>query len=149
VKLHDMSVNLKVIGIIHSKYKTTFEAPRQGKDEISRIEIYKEYIEGLTDIDGFSHLHVYYWLHKSEGFSNLVKTPWDENLHGVFTTRSPHRPNPIAHSVVELIEREENILSVKRLDAIEGTPVIDIKPYVKSLDFKENAKTGWMEKTKL
>jgi tRNA-Thr(GGU) m(6)t(6)A37 methyltransferase TsaA len=144
-----MSVNLKVIGIIHSKYKTTFEAPRQGKDEISRIEIYKEYIEGLTDIDGFSHLHVYYWLHKSEGFSNLVKTPWDENLHGVFTTRSPHRPNPIAHSVVELIEREENILSVKRLDAIEGTPVIDIKPYVKSLDFKENAKTGWMEKTKL
>ena len=149
MKLHDMSVNLKVIGIIHSKYKTTFEAPRQGKDEISRIEIYKEYIEGLTDIDGFSHLHVYYWLHKSEGFSNLVKTPWDENLHGVFTTRSPHRPNPIAHSVVELIEREENILSVKRLDAIDGTPVIDIKPYVKSLDFKENAKTGWMEKTKL
>ena len=149
MKLHEMSVNLKVIGIIHSKYKTTFEAPRQGKGEISRIEIYKEYIEGLTDIDGFSHLHVYYWLHKSEGFSNLIKTPWDKNLHGVFTTRSPHRPNPIAHSVVELIEREENILSVKRLDAIEGTPVIDIKPYVKSLDFKENAKTGWMEKTKL
>jgi len=149
VKLQEITSNLKVIGIVHSKYKTATDAPRQGNDEISKIEIYKDYVEGLTDIDGFSHLHIIYWLHKSEGFSNLVKTPWDDDLHGIFTTRTPHRPNPIGHSIVDLVKRKENILTVKRLDAIDRTPVIDIKPYVKSLDIKENAETGWMEKTKL
>lgn len=144
-----ISINLKVIGIVHSKYKTTCDAPRQGNDEISKIEVHKEYVEGLTDIDGFSHLHILYWLHKSQGFSNLVKTPWDDDLHGIFTTRTPHRPNPIGHSIVELVEIKENILTVKRLDAIEGTPVIDIKPYIKRLDLKENAVNGWIEKTKL
>ena len=147
--MKEITSYLKVIGNVQSKYKNTYDAPRQGNDEISKIEIYKDYCEGLKDIDGFSHLHIIYWLHKSEGFSTLVKTPWDDDLHGIFTTRTPHRPNPIGHSIVDLVKRKENILTVKRLDAIDGTPVIDIKPYIKSLDIKENVKTGWMEKTKL
>lgn len=147
--MDEISVNLKIIGVVQSKYKTTKDAPFQGEDEISKIEINKEYLEGLKDIDGFSHLHIYYWLHKSKDFTLLVKTPWDEVLHGVFSTRSPYRPNPIGHSVVELVGRKNNLLIVKRLDAIEGTPVIDIKPYISRLDLKHNVVSGWVEKTDL
>ena len=144
-----MSVDLKIIGVVHSPYKTTADAPFQGNDKISKIEISKEYEGGLKDIEGFTHLHVFYWLHKSKGFSLLVTTPWDTISHGLFTTRSPHRPNPIGHAVVELVEQKDNILSVRGLDAIEGTPVIDIKPYIKKLDVKTDAISGWIEKTNL
>ena len=144
-----MSVDLKIIGVVHSPYKTTADAPFQGNDKISKIEISKEYEGGLKDIEGFTHLHVFYWLHKSKGFSLLVTTPWDTIPHGLFTTRSPHRPNPIGHAVVELVEQKDNILSVRGLDAIEGTPVIDIKPYIKKLDVKTDAISGWIEKTNL
>ena len=144
-----MSVDLKIIGVVHSPYKTTADAPFQGNDKISKIEISKEYEGGLKDIEGFTHLHVFYWLHKSKGFSLIVTTPWDAISHGLFTTRSPHRPNPIGHAVVELVEQKDNILSVRGLDAIEGTPVIDIKPYVKKLDAKTDAVSGWIEKTNL
>ena len=144
-----MSVDLKIIGVVHSPYKTTADAPFQGNDKISKIEISKEYEGGLKDIDGFTHLHVLYWLHKSKGFSLIVTTPWDTMPHGLFTTRSPHRPNPIGHAVVELVEQKDNILSVRGLDAIEGTPVMDIKPYIKKLDVKTDAISGWIEKTNL
>ncbi len=144
-----MSVDLKIIGVVHSPYKTTADAPFQGNDKISKIEISKEYEGGLKDIEGFTHLHVFYWLHKSKGFSLLVTTPWDTISHGLFTTRSPHRPNPIGHAVVELVEQKDNILSVRGLDAIEGTPVMDIKPYIKKLDVKTDAISGWIEKTNL
>jgi tRNA-Thr(GGU) m(6)t(6)A37 methyltransferase TsaA len=138
-------VKLKVIGVIHSTYKTVEEAPRQGTENISEIEIFKEYKEGLTDISDFTHLHIFYWLHKSKGYKLMVNTPWDNKPHGVFTTRSPHHPNPLAFSVVTLLERRENILRVIGLEAIEGTPVIDIKPYIKKLDLKNDAISGWSE----
>jgi len=144
-----MSVDLKIIGVVHSPYKTTADAPFQGNDKISKIEISREYKSGLKDIEGFTHLHVFYWLHKSKGFSLIVTTPWDTISHGLFTTRSPHRPNPIGHAIVELVEQKDNILSVRGLDAIEGTPVIDIKPYIKKLDVKTDAISGWIEKTNL
>jgi tRNA-Thr(GGU) m(6)t(6)A37 methyltransferase TsaA len=147
--LTQMSVDLKIIGVVHSPYKTTADSPFQGNDKISKIEISKKYEGGLKDIEGFTHLHVFYWLHKSKGFSLLVTTPWDTISHGLFTTRSPHRPNPIGHAVVELVEQKDNILSVRGLDAIEGTPVMDIKPYIKKLDAKTDAISGWIEKTNL
>jgi len=139
-------VELKVIGKIHSKYKTTNQAPRQGNDEISKIEIYEEFAEGLTDIEGFSHLHIFYWLDRSQGYNLMVQSPWDTTPHGLFTTRSPHRPNPLAFTIVELIQRKDNILTVKGLDAIDNTPVIDIKPYVKKIDVKQDAVSGWLER---
>lgn len=144
--MKSVSVDLKVIGVIHSPYKTRKQAPRQGTDEIIEIEIYKEYEEGLIDIEGYSHIHLFYWLHKSKGYNLMVQTPWEEKKHGVFATRSPNHPNPIGYSVVQLVERENNILKVKGLDAIEGTPVIDIKPYIKGIDQKENIISGWSEK---
>jgi len=142
-------VDLKIIGIVHSPYKTTTNAPRQGNNKISKIEIQEEYLQGLKDLVDFTHIHVLYWLHESKGFSLIVNTPWDTSPHGLFTTRSPHRPNPIGHAIVELVKQKGNILSVKGLDAIEGTPVIDIKPYVKKLDAKIDAISGWIEKTNL
>ena len=137
-------MDAKPIGIIHSPYKTRAEAPPQGRDEISEIEIMREFGEGLTDIEGFSHLHIFYWLHKSKGYTLSVNTPWDSKPHGLFATRTPNRPNPMGYSVVELIERKGNILKVKGLDAIEGTPVIDIKPYITEVDAKSHAKSGWI-----
>lgn len=142
-------IYLQIIGIVHSKYKTISEAPRQYANTISIIEIYAKYSKGLKDIEAFSHFHTFYWLHESKGYNLLVHTPWDETSHGLFATRSPQRPNPIGYSVVKLVKKEENKLYVKGLDAIHGTPVIDIKPYIKKLDIKTNANTGWIQKTGL
>lgn len=140
-------LELKPIGVIHSPYKNTQEAPYQGyqSEEISEIEIFKEFEEGLKDIEGFSHLVVIYWFHKALGYHLLVKTPWDDALHGVFATRSPHRPCPLGLTVVELVAREKNVLKVKGLDAIDGTPLLDIKPYVPLIDGEPNSKAGWLE----
>jgi tRNA-Thr(GGU) m(6)t(6)A37 methyltransferase TsaA len=144
-----ISFNLKIIGIIHSPYKKASDVPRGHRKDLSEIEIYDEYQQGLKDIDGFSHIHIYYWLHKSKKFSLNVKTPWDEIPHGLFATRSPNRPNPIAHTIVKLIKKDKNILIVKDLDAIDGTPLIDIKPYIKKSDIKKESVSGWLEKTEL
>lgn len=133
------------IGVIHSSYRTKREAPPQGKEEISEIEIFSEYEDGLKDIDKFSHLHVFYWLHRSSGYSLCVKTPWDEVPHGLFATRSPNRPNPLGYAVVQLIGRKGNLLRVKGLDAIDGTPVLDIKPYIPDLDARPEATKGWLK----
>jgi tRNA-Thr(GGU) m(6)t(6)A37 methyltransferase TsaA len=141
------NLELKPIGVIHSPYKNKWIAPYQGykSEEISQIEVFKEFGEGLKDIEGFSHIIVIYWFHKSQGYHLLVKTPWDDSLHGLFTTRSPNRPCPLGLTVVELLAREKNILKVKGLDAIDGTPLLDIKPYVPSIDERAVVEHGWFE----
>jgi len=137
-----MKLELKPIGIVHSPYKNRYEAPPQGGEKVSEIVVLDENERGLKDVEGFSHLHIFYCLHKSRGYSLSVKTPWDSEPHGLFATRSPHRPNPIGYSVVELIKRKEKTLKVKGLDAIEGTPIVDIKPYIPKIDSKPDAKAG-------
>jgi len=140
-------MQLKSIGIIHSPYKDRKESPPQGREEICWIEVFEQYAEGLKDIDGFSHLILFYWLHQSKEFDLLVKTPWDTEPHGVFATRSPNRPNALGFSVVELIERDGKKLTVKGLDALDGTPLIDIKPYLPEIDAKTNIRIGWVKET--
>jgi len=141
------SLELKPIGIIHSPYKNTKEAPYQGykSEEISQMEVFKEFEKALQDIEGFSHIIVIYWFHKSQGYHLLVKTPWDESLHGLFTTRSPHRPCPLGLTVAELVAREKNVLKVNGLDAIDGTPLLDVKSYIPSIDEMVVVKPGWLE----
>jgi len=141
------SLELKPIGIIHSPYRDREQAPRQGsgREEICQVEVFEQFEQGLKDIEGFSHIILIYWLHKSAGYHLLVTTPWDTKPHGLFTTRSPHRPCPLELSVVELVAREGNMLIVKGLDAINGTPLLDIKPYIPSIDEKTNIKSGWFE----
>jgi len=141
------SLELKPIGIIHSPYRDREQAPHQGhkREEICQVEVFKEFEEGLKDIEGFSHIILIYWFHKSAGYHLLVTTPWDTKPHGLFTTRSANRPCPLGLCVVEIVAREGNILKVKGLDALDGTPLLDIKPYIPSLDAKTDAKAGWLE----
>ena len=140
-------MNLQPIGIIHSPYKERNKWPPQGREEICWIEVSGQYAEGLKDIDGFSHLILFYWPYQSKNFDLLVKTPWDSEPHGVFATRSPNRPNALGFSVVELIERQGNRLRVKGLDALERTPLIDIKPYLPEIDSKTSVRVGWVKET--
>jgi len=116
-------------------------------EEISQIEIFKQLEEGLQGIEGFSHIIVIYWFHKSEGYHLSIKTPWDDKLHGLFATRSTHRPCRLGLTAVELIVREKNVLEVEGLDvdAIDGIPLLDIKPYVPLIDERSVAKPGWLE----
>jgi len=140
-------LELKPIGIIHSPFRDRDEAPYQGyrSKKLSRLDVFKQFEQGLQDIEGFSHIVVIYWLHKSHGYHLIVKTPWDDIPHGLFATRSPHRPCPLALTVVELVARERNILKVRGLDAIDGSPLLDIKPYVTAVDERSNVKSGWLE----
>ena len=140
-------LELKPIGTIHSSYRSREEAPRQGykRKEICQVELFPDFIEGLQDIEGFSHIILIYWFHKSEGYSLRIKTPWDTKLHGLFTTRSPNRPCPLGLSIVELVTRERNVLKVRGLDAIDGTPVLDIKPYIPASDMIADANPGWLK----
>ena len=141
-----MIIEFKPIGIIHSPQKEA-RPPRTGikSETICKIELYEEYKLGFKDIDGFSHLVVAYNFHQSRNYSLLVKTPWDEVLHGVFATRSPNRPNSIGICVVKLLSRKGRFLTVKGLDAIEGSPLLDIKPYLPDLKPGEEINLGWLE----
>ncbi len=140
------SLILKPIGLIHSPYRSRKEAPRQGckREEICRVEVFKEFAAGLKDIETFSHIILIYWLHESRGYSLTVIPSWDTKPHGLFTTRSPNRPAPLGLNVVELIAVEENVLKVRGLDAIDGTPLLDIKPYIPFIDEKDNVRLGWL-----
>ena len=141
------SLELKPIGIIHSPYKNRADALYRGhrSRRISLIEVFEQFEEGLQDIEGFSHIVVIYWFHRSRGYRLLVKTPWDDIPHGLFSTRSPHRPCPLGLTVVKLVARKKNILKVKGLDAIDGTPLLDIKPYIPQVDAESAVKLGWLK----
>jgi len=126
--------DIRPIGIIRTPYKE--KAPYQGKfsRDPCEVEIFEEYEEGLKDVEGCPHLIVLYWLHKANRGVLQSHSPRDGKLHGVFATRSPNRPNPIGLCVAELIERRGRFLKVVGLDAFDGTPLIDIKPYFHDVD---------------
>jgi len=141
------TIELKPIGVIHSPYKSRDEVPKQSSESnaCGKIEVFKEYEQGLKDIDGFSHLIIIYLFHKSEKTSLLVKPFVDNALRGVFATRHPDRPNHVGISLIKILARHKNILEVQGLDVIEGTPLIDIKPYVSDFDSRKDIKIGWLE----
>jgi tRNA-Thr(GGU) m(6)t(6)A37 methyltransferase TsaA len=127
---------MKPIGVIHSLYKNVGECPNQSykSKEIAEVEVFEEYEDGLNGIDGFSHIVIVFLFHKSKGYSLSVIPFHSTHLRGVFATRSPRRPNPIGISIVRLIERRGNILKIREIDMIEGTPILDIKPYIPLFD---------------
>lgn len=136
----------KAIGVIHSPFKEPKNVPIQAaasKGTEGTIEIYPEYAEGLTDLDGFSHIILLYHLHLVRDSSLMVKPFLDDHLHGVFATRAPARPNKIGFSVVRLQRIEGNILHILDLDVVEGTPLLDIKPYIPAFDCVQATKIGW------
>jgi tRNA-Thr(GGU) m(6)t(6)A37 methyltransferase TsaA len=107
------------------------------------LNILPEFAPGLTDIEGYSHLIVLWAFDRSYGFDLLVTPPTDDRPHGVFTTRSPRRPNPIGLTVVELVRRENVALTVRGVDMLDGTPILDLKPYLSSIP-PENLRRGWL-----
>ncbi len=129
-------MQLKAIGIVHSPYKNRGEAPRQGRlgNALFELEIFPEFCEGLKGIDDYSHLIVLFWCDRTERNQLLTTTHWDERLRGVFSTRSPDRPNPIAFDIVDLISRDGNRLLVTGMDALDESALLDIKPYYSDLD---------------
>jgi len=144
-----MQIVYKPIGIIHSQSKSKEGTPIQpvfARGVEGYVEVFPEYAEGLKDVEGFSHIILIYHLHLSKGYSLLVKPFLDNELRGVFATRAPRRPNPIGFSVVRLREVDNCILRISDVDVVDGTPLLDIKPYVQEFDCCKNAKSGWLEK---
>ncbi|MDF2873577.1 MAG: trmO [Sporomusa sp.] len=142
-------INYTPIGTIHSPFKEPKGTPIQptaALDIAGVIEINPEYAEGLKDIEGFSHLILIYHFHLLKSSSLLVKPFLDNELHGIFATRSPSRPNLLGFSVVRLTRVEGNKLHILDVDIVDGTPLLDVKPYVSKFDSRETVRNGWFEK---
>lgn len=136
----------KPIGYVSSPYANTSEIPKGlgAKHEAEgSLNILPEFELGLTDIEGFSHLIVVWEFDRSPGFDLLATPPSDNRSHGVFATRSPRRPNPIGLTAVQLIRRDGPVLHVRGLDMLDGTPILDIKPYLSSIPV-EQLRRGWL-----
>jgi len=137
---------MRPIGFVHSPYSETAQIPKGcgAKHEAEGVlEILPEFEEGLTDVKGFSHLFVIWLFDRSGGFSLLGTPPTDDRPHGVFATRSPRRPNPIGLTVVELLGQDGPRLQVRGVDMLDGTPILDIKPYLSSIP-DDRLKRGWL-----
>lgn len=142
-------VKYKPIGIIHSPFKEPKGTPIQpaaAAGALGIIEVYPEYAQGLKDIDGFSHLILIYHFHLSRGATLEAKPFMDDEKHGIFAIRGPSRPNPVGLSIVRLIKVEGRFLHIQDVDMVDGTPLLDIKPYVPEFDTREVNKIGWLEK---
>lgn len=149
---------MRKIGIIHTPFKKDEDIPHQTykSEEKGVIEVFEKYEKGLKDIEEFSHIIAIYEFHenikksvkedyylKTQGL--LVKPYLDNEIHGVFSTKSPNRPNPIGISIVKLLKVSGNMLEVKGVDILDKTPLLDIKPYVPEFDEREDVKTGWLK----
>jgi tRNA-Thr(GGU) m(6)t(6)A37 methyltransferase TsaA len=141
-----MEIHFRPIGFVRSPFTETAQIPRGvGSTHVSEgtIEILPELGEGLQDIEGFSHLYVIWLFHKISGYDLVSHPPSDDRPHGVFATRSPRRPNPIGLTVVRLLERKGTSLRVRGVDMLDGTPVLDLKPYLSSVP-PEELRRGWV-----
>jgi len=134
------------IGFVSSPYHETKDIPKglHTKHEAEGVlKVLPEFEVGLTDIEGFSHLFVIWEFDKSQDFDLIGRPPVDDRPHGVFATRSPRRPNPIGLTVVSLLRRESGMLHVRGVDMLDGTPILDIKPYLSSIP-AETLRRGWL-----
>jgi len=137
---------MRPIGYVRSPYRETSEVPKglgTKHDAKGVIEILPEFEQGLQDIEGFSHLFVLWVFDRADGVALIGRPPSDDRPHGVFATRSPRRPNPIGLTVVELVKREALQLHVQGIDMLDGTPILDIKPYLSSVPM-DKLRRGWL-----
>jgi tRNA-Thr(GGU) m(6)t(6)A37 methyltransferase TsaA len=140
-----MEFRFRSIGIIHSPFTDKSEMPIQASRSTARGQVIlePEYIPGLKDIEGFSHLILLYVFHRSSGYNLEVRPFLDDQMHGLFATRYPSRPNPLGLSVVRLLGRQDHILEIMEVDVLDGTPLLDIKPYMPDFDVRTGAEIGW------
>jgi tRNA-Thr(GGU) m(6)t(6)A37 methyltransferase TsaA len=143
-----MKFEFSPIGIIHSPYAEPVGVPIQGvyaDGAIATVEVSPELREGLSDLEGFSHIILLYCLHRSQGYSLTCKPFLDVQKRGVFATRAPRRPNPIGMSIVRLLGIDGCVLRIADVDIVDGTPLLDIKPYIPEFDVRSNVRAGWYE----
>ncbi|HEQ98267.1 MAG TPA: tRNA (N6-threonylcarbamoyladenosine(37)-N6)-methyltransferase TrmO [candidate division Zixibacteria bacterium] len=141
------SIEYIPIGIIHSPFKTLDETPMQprlAKSAKGLIELRDDYEKALADLDKFSHIILIYHFHLADNFRLTVKPPHSTLYHGVFATRYPDRPNPIGISVVRLVSIMGSTLHVENIDVLDGTPLLDIKPFIPSLARQYGTTLGWL-----
>lgn len=136
------------IGVIHSPFAEPAGVPIQGavENKVDAVaEVFSEFAEGLTDLDGFSHAILIYHFHKSKKYKLKVVPYLDKVKRGVFATRAPSRPNSIGLTVVQILKIEKNKIYFRNADMIEGTPLLDIKPYIPDVDIQQVRRIGWLE----
>jgi tRNA-Thr(GGU) m(6)t(6)A37 methyltransferase TsaA len=142
-------ITFNSIGIIHTPFKTINNMPIQplaAEGVKGHIELFSEYAEGLTDLEEFSHVTLLYHFHKINGYHLTTKPFMDSKEHGIFATKSPKRPNAIGLSTVKLLGIEKNIIHIEMVDMLNGSPLIDIKPFFAKFDNRKNTKAGWLDK---
>ncbi len=146
-----MSIAYVPIGIIHSPFTELHGMPIQPTSESSakgKLEIYPEFIDGLKDLDGFSHIYLLYHLHKAAPAKLRLKPFLDDEPRGIFSTRAPRRPNPIGLSLVKIVQIEENFVYIENIDVLNRTPLLDIKPYIPEFEGINKIHVGWIKKAK-
>lgn len=144
-----MKIRFNSIGTINTPHTSMEGIPIQSKCANGikgTIKLKKKYTEGLQDLVGFSHIYLIYYFHKSKGYSLKVIPFLDNIIHGVFSTRAPRRPNAIGISVVKLNSIHDHILEIENVEMLDGTPLLDIKPYISEFDCYNVEKRGWFEK---
>jgi tRNA-Thr(GGU) m(6)t(6)A37 methyltransferase TsaA len=144
-----MKIEFTPIGIIHSPFMELEGMPIQpvGAAGVKgTVEVFEDFHPGLKDLDGFSHIILLYHFHRSHGFNLHIVPFMDSQKRGLFATRAPKRPNPIGLSVVQLDKVEDGVLYIQAVDILDGTPLLDIKPYVPEFDAQVGVRTGWLEK---
>ena len=144
-----MKIEFTPIGVIHSPFMELEGMPIQpvGAAGVKgTVEVFEDFHPGLKDLDGFSHIILLYHFHRSHGFNLHVVPFMDSQKRGLFATRAPKRPNPIGLSVVQLDKVEDGVLYIQAVDILDGTPLLDIKPYVPEFDAQVGVRTGWLEK---
>jgi len=142
-------IRIKPIGTIHTPYHKHADIPIQGRFKSEAhgwVELDSEYQAGLRDLDGFSHAFLLYHFHGSDRLTLTAKPFLEDRTHGIFAIRSPHRPNHIGMSVIEIERIEDNRLHFTHVDMLDGTPLLDIKPYVTHFDCFPDARCGWVDK---
>jgi tRNA-Thr(GGU) m(6)t(6)A37 methyltransferase TsaA len=142
-----MDIVFRPIGLIHSPFDEPVGMPIQPRysEAAGEVEIFEEFAAGIADLEGFSHIHLIYHLHRSGGWSLRVTPYLDDHERGLFATRAPRRPNPIGLSVVRLTGVDGRRLLVEDLDILNGTPLLDIKPFNPAVDHRGPCRVGWME----
>ncbi|MBN2106798.1 MAG: tRNA (N6-threonylcarbamoyladenosine(37)-N6)-methyltransferase TrmO [Deltaproteobacteria bacterium] len=141
-----MKIEFSPIGSIHSPYTEPAGVPIQGvfaNGAVGTVEVFPEFSQGLTDLGGFSHIILLYHLHRVQGYSFMCRPFLDMQDRGIFSTRAPRRPNPIGLSVVELLGIDGCTLTIGGVDIVDGTPLLDIKPYIPDFDVQPAVRIGW------
>jgi tRNA-Thr(GGU) m(6)t(6)A37 methyltransferase TsaA len=138
---------MRPIGVIHSPFTDKSKTPIQSSrtQAFGMVELFPQFVDGLQDIEGFSHLLLLYVFHRSSEYSLHVTPFLDDQKRGLFATRHPCRPNPIGLSTVRLISRDVNVLEIEGIDVLDGTPLLDIKPYMPEFDIRQDVRAGWYE----